>query len=706
MRKLLFVLSLLVASSMLLSACGPAGTAEAPAPAEPGAPAAPAGEGSKDPTTFTYVQFGEPETLDPALDYETGGGHIVANVYESLVTYNKNQASEFVPALAESWTVSDDGTVFTFKIREGVKFHNGADLTPSDVAYSLQRGLLQGTTASPQWMFTEPFYGVGVDDIAVVVADEAAKSIAAVVAEGGTLAEPILNVDQAALDESLAGVDTADPEAVLAAVSGIVEAPYDDQAALLAADPAALVAACEKTKAVIVADDAAGTVTMTLAQPWGPFLPTLAQNWGSALDSDWAAENGAWDGSCDTWQNFYGITSENDPLHEVMNGTGPYMLDSWTKGEELTLVRNDSYWRTEPAWEGAPSGPAAIERVVIKYVEEFGTRLAMFQAGDADSIEVGSAADYTQLDPLVGEECLYDAATADATNCTVVGDGPFRVQKDQPRVTHTDAFFNFNITSPTYIGSGKLDGNGIPPDFFNDPHVRKAFNYCFDWDTYISDVLVGEGVQTLVLPVQGMPGYDAEAPHYSYDPAKCEEEFKASTLTSEDGQSLWDVGFRIQATYNLGNTGRQTVAEILGAGVAAVNEKFVIEILGLPWPSFLQAQRAKTLPLFFVGWVEDIHDPHNWYQPYTTGTYGGRQSLPADIKAQFQDILNRGVSEIDPQARHTIYQEANQLFYDVTPGIMLGTALLRTYEQRWVKGTYWNPLMTEFGPMFYQLSKD
>ena len=38
-----------------------------------------------------------------------------------------------------------------------------------------------------------------------------------------------------------------------------------------------------------------------------------------------------------------------------------------------------------------------------------------------------------------------------------------------------------------YIGSGELDGNGIPADFFSDVHVRKAFNYCFDYDAYIDD---------------------------------------------------------------------------------------------------------------------------------------------------------------------------------------------------------------------------
>ena len=69
----------------------------------------------------------------------------------------------------------------------------------------------------------------------------------------------------------------------------------------------------KRSRAAIVADDAAGTVTMTLAQPWGPFLPTIAQSWGSVMDKEWVLENGGWDGSCDTWQNFYAMDSADDP---------------------------------------------------------------------------------------------------------------------------------------------------------------------------------------------------------------------------------------------------------------------------------------------------------------------------------------------------------------------------------------------------------
>ena len=82
--------------------------------------------------------------MDPALAYETAGGEIIQNVYDTLVFYEGIATDKFVPQLAESWETSEDGTVWTFQIREGVKFHDGADLTPSDVAYSFQRGLLYG----------------------------------------------------------------------------------------------------------------------------------------------------------------------------------------------------------------------------------------------------------------------------------------------------------------------------------------------------------------------------------------------------------------------------------------------------------------------------------------------------------------------------------------------------------------------------------
>ena len=190
----------------------------------------------------------------------------------------------------------------------------------------------------------------------------------------------------------------------------------------------------------------------------------------------------------------------------------------------------------------------------------------------------------------------------------------------------------------------------------------------------------------------------------------CAAEFKLADV-DKDGVpagddtegDVWTSGFRFAATYNQGNTTRQSVAEILAADLAQVNEKFLVEVLGLPWPAFLQSQRDLSLPIFISGWLEDIHDPHNWYQPYLTGTYGRRQGLPDDIKSQYQDLLNQGVSETDPAKRAEIYAQVNQLEYDNPSLILLATATGRRYEQRWLQGYYYNPIYS--GLYFYSFSK-
>jgi peptide/nickel transport system substrate-binding protein len=441
---------------------------------------------------------------------------------------------------------------------------------------------------------------------------------------------------------------------------------------------------------------------MTLAQAWGPFLPTIAQSWGSVVDQDWAVANGAWDGSCDTWQNFYAVPSESNPLTTIANGTGPFKLDHWTQGEEVVLVRNDDYWRE----------PAKLERVVIKSVDEWGTRFAMLQAGDADYVEVPPE-NRSQVDEMVGEHCEFDLAANAYKPCEVVDDSlPMRLYIGRPSLSSQDMFFTFNIAETSnYVGSGQLDGNGIPLDFFSDIHVRKGFAYSFDWDVYITDVFDGEAVQQPVLARAGMPGYDPDAPVYTLDLDKAAEEFKLADVdhdgvpAGDDPEGdIWTVGFRLQALYNQGNTSRQAVSEILAANLATVNELFSVETVGLPWPTFLRTLRASEAPYFASGWLEDIHDPHNWYQPYMVGTYAGRQALPEDLLEQFRDILNRGVSETDPEARHEIYQEANALYYEQVPTVLLATATSHVFYARYIQGIIHNPIFP--GEYYYTWSKE
>ena len=85
-------------------------------------------------------QIAEPKSLDPAADTAVNDFRILVNLYEGLTRY-KPGTLEVGPGLAESWTISDDGTAYTFKLRSGVKFHDGSDFDAEAVKFNFDRML-------------------------------------------------------------------------------------------------------------------------------------------------------------------------------------------------------------------------------------------------------------------------------------------------------------------------------------------------------------------------------------------------------------------------------------------------------------------------------------------------------------------------------------------------------------------------------------
>ncbi|MEP7290380.1 MAG: ABC transporter substrate-binding protein [Chloroflexota bacterium] len=96
-------------------------------------------------------------TSDPHIAYETETWSTVGLFYRGLVEMETTDTVG--PALAESWTVSDDGLVYTFKLREGGKFANGTDITAEDVKYSFER-MFDPNFPSPTAYFFEALVGV------------------------------------------------------------------------------------------------------------------------------------------------------------------------------------------------------------------------------------------------------------------------------------------------------------------------------------------------------------------------------------------------------------------------------------------------------------------------------------------------------------------------------------------------------------------
>jgi peptide/nickel transport system substrate-binding protein len=672
--KLFLILSLLIVASMILAACAPSAAPEEPAASgeEPAAePAAPAEEPAEEPaaepamgpemsdsdTYYVVTGAGEQETLDPSWTYETAGSAIEANVYEGLVWFNRERTDEYVGVLATDWSVSDDGLVWTFNIRDGVTFHEGGTLEPHDIAYSVHRGILQDRIDGPQWIPLEAFFGLyTVEDLAI---GDTGKEFA----------------------------DLSDEE---------------------------LVAACEQVKSAVVADDEAGTVTYNLAAPTPWFLAIMVNTFmGVALDQEWMAEQGDWDGSCDTWVEFHDPAAEDTLLFDKANGTGPYKLDHWTPGEETVLVANDNYWRQEgdPIWEGGPSGVASIKTVIIKNVDEWGTRQAMLAAGDADYIYVPSQY-RPQLEPDYGVVCQPDGS------CEETGPGYIQAWVNLPQLAMTPAQFNWNINvegGNPFAGSGALDGSGIPSDFFADLHIRKAFNYCFDYDAMIADALNGEGIQAQGPIIQGMMGYrEGEAPLYSFDIDKCVEEFKLADVdhdgvpAGEDEDDVWETGFYFQMAYNTGNDTRRLASEILKAGIESVNDKFAITVVGMPWPVLLNSRRAAKLPIYVGGWLEDFHDPHNWVHPFlhSQGNYGRVINMTEEYAAKYDALIEEAASLTTVEERRPVYEEIQLASQEDAVVIWMYQAVGRVHFQRWIKGFYFNPAYYQAPYTFiYALSK-
>ena len=110
--------------------------------------------------TITYKD--DVATLDPAIGYDWQNWSMIKSLFDGLMDYEPGTTT-LRPELAESYEISPDGKIFTFKLRQGVKFHNGREMTADDVKYSLDR-VTNPKTQSPGAGFFASINGY--DDVA------------------------------------------------------------------------------------------------------------------------------------------------------------------------------------------------------------------------------------------------------------------------------------------------------------------------------------------------------------------------------------------------------------------------------------------------------------------------------------------------------------------------------------------------------------
>ncbi len=226
MNKKVFVPSLLLVMAFLANACGantPATTTETEAPASTTAPTEAPIAG---PVVLKYASAANITTWDPIASFSTEAAYM-ANMYEQLLRVNAPGSAEpFTPMLAESWEKSEDGLVWTFKLRPGVTFHDGEPMNAEAVKKSIDAAK-DHAGASFIWL---PLASVDVvDDLTVTFTLSYAQPLELIV--GSEYAAYIVSpkaLDAAAADENYwsAGVEagtgpymlesyTADQEIVL-----------------------------------------------------------------------------------------------------------------------------------------------------------------------------------------------------------------------------------------------------------------------------------------------------------------------------------------------------------------------------------------------------------------------------------------------------------------------------------------------------------
>lgn len=200
------------------------------------------------------------------------------------------------------------------------------------------------------------------------------------------------------------------------------------------------------------------------------------------------------------------LTSEESTTRPL--GWGPYMIESWTRGEQISLVANPNYFR---ASEGLPR----FDRLVFRFLGE--------QADNNLNALLTGACDIVDQTTLL-EDNLAELAQlrSEGRLQVLVGQGPEWEQ------------LNFGIRPALYDAGYNMYG-GYRQDILSDARLRQAFAHCLDREGLIESLLAGFGQAADALLPADHPLRAADLPGYPYDPARGAELLEQAGWVDHDG---------------------------------------------------------------------------------------------------------------------------------------------------------------------------
>ncbi len=527
----------------------PTAEAAAKAAATAVAPAAQAAAGGTGKNLVIARNFtGDVKSLDPGREYELTPPIVVGGAYERLFTIKPPDIKTLVPELATevpttaNGGISSDGTVYTFKLKPGVKFASGNPLTSEDVKFSWLR--MKNLKDNPS-------------DLADII-----KSI-----------------------------DTPDAQ----------------------------------------------TVKVTLSEPNATFLARLVSPNYAVLDSKVVQSKGG-----TSAENAKDNDKATDYLDQNSAGSGPYILKSWVRDQEIVMERNPNYWGTNKP---------AFDRIVIRNITDANAQRQLIEKGDADIA--------TDLDP--------DTLKAIANNPDIkVVDG-----------NTLDTFYFALNTNPDVAGKELAN-----------PKVRQAIAYAVDYDGIISGLLNDDAVRPPSVIPLGLLGVD-EAKQFGYK----QDLDKAKSLLKEAG---YPDGFNMKLVYGaggnaLGLAANEVIASKLQADLARVGIK--VELVPQDPTQRLADYRAGKLPSTISGWTPDYLDPDGWAVPFAVKTGSAAKRVFYDDPAAAQAAQD-AAKTTDQAKRVELYTKVQQLMNQDVPFITLFQAVKPFAVRSNVKGFTYDPVLT------------
>ena len=364
-------------------------------------------------------------------------------------------------------------------------------------------------------------------------------------------------------------------------------------------------------------------------------------------------------------------------------GTGPFMLKSWRRGQQIVLVRNPGY-RDERFPEATDPADRALfgklrgrrlpllDEVDITIMEESNPRMLAFDSGALDYVNLPSELSDRALDPSGKLKASYVARGVTLSRLT------------QPSL----AYAYFNMQDPV-VGGYTRDKVAL----------RRALAMAFDTPELIRVVYQGQALPATQPIPPNVPGHDdslnVAAP---FDPAAARALLDRFGYVDKDGDGWRDLPDGKPLLLSMASTPStrdREIDEVWQRSLKAIGVR--MDFVKQKWPDLLKMGKAGQLQMWRIGWINAYAEGDAFFQLLYGGNIGQTNYARFDLP-QYNDLYRQSRMLPDGPERNRIYRKMSELVAAYNPWDLNVYTVENTLVQPWVlgykKNAYWeNPWM-------------